>query len=331
MDTAAPHAPAYKPLRADKFTDPDVTADGKTRASVALAGLRTLWINTGTLCNIACTNCYIDSSPRNDRLAYFTAEDARALYDEIAQLGLPTREIAFTGGEPFLNPDMLEMAGEALKRGFSVLILTNAMTPMQRPHIQKGLEDLRARHGARLTLRVSLDHYSRELHEKERGAGTFDNAVAGLDWLAQKGFKLAVAARTCWGESEDSTRAGFAALFAGRGYGIDAADREQLVLFPEMNERADVSEITTECWGILGLRPEAMMCASSRMAVRRKGAGHITVLPCTLIAYDPAFDMGASLAEAAIADGGNFSAGAIKLNHPHCARFCVLGGGACSR
>ncbi|MFO0160527.1 MAG: radical SAM protein, partial [Alphaproteobacteria bacterium] len=51
-----------------KFQDPFVTAKGERRATVALKGLQTLWINTGTLCNITCANCYIESSPRNDAL-----------------------------------------------------------------------------------------------------------------------------------------------------------------------------------------------------------------------------------------------------------------------
>ena len=47
-----------------KFADPDVTAKGERRARVALAALRTLWINTGSLCNITCRNCYIEFEPR---------------------------------------------------------------------------------------------------------------------------------------------------------------------------------------------------------------------------------------------------------------------------
>jgi hypothetical protein len=66
------------------------------------------------------------------------------------------------------------------------------------------------------------------------------------------------------------------------------------------------------------------------MIVKRKGALRPTVLPCTLISYDHAFDMGATLKEAAFADGGMFTAGAVKLCHPHCSKFCVLGGGSCS-
>ena len=318
------------PLAPGKFIDPDRTAKGEPRAAVPLARLETLWINTGTLCNIACVNCYIESNQRNDRLAYITAAEAAVFFDEIKAFGLKTREIGFTGGEPFVNPQILTMMADALQRGFEVLILTNAMRPMQRLRVKAGLIDLKARHGARLRLRVSLDHYTQELHETERGPGSWRPTLDGLDWLAENGFRIAVAGRTCWGEPEGALRAGYQRLFAERGWPIDAGDAGELVLFPEMNERLDVAEITTACWGILGVNPKSVMCASSRMVVKRKGAARPTVLPCTLIAYDEAFEMGGSLDEAARADGGNFANGAVKLNHPHCARFCVLGGGSCT-
>src|SRR6185437_15108234 len=127
----AASAPA-RPLDRRKFRDAAVTAEGEKRAAVALDGLKTLWFNTGTLCNIACEHCYIESSPRNDRLAYLSLEEMTGYLDEIARDRLPTVEIGFTGGEPFMNPDMLAMLETCLERGFRVLVLTNAMRPMQR-------------------------------------------------------------------------------------------------------------------------------------------------------------------------------------------------------
>jgi hypothetical protein len=318
-----------RPLDPAKFRNPDRTAAGEPRASVALSRLDTLWINTGTLCNIACANCYIESSPDNDRLAYFELADALKLYDEIAALRLGTAEIGFTGGEPFMNPELTSMMAAALERGFSVLVLTNAMRPMQRPRVKAELVALKERFGCRLRLRVSLDHHGAELHERERGPRTWEPAVAGLDWLAANGFSIAVAGRTCWDEPTAAARAGYRALFEARGWPLDAADPADLVLFPEMDASIDVPEITTACWTILHKNPSDVMCATSRMAVKRKGEAP-AVMPCTLIAYERAFDMGTTLAQSLGADGGNFEAGAVKLNHPHCARFCVLGGGSCS-
>ncbi len=331
MDQIVPKSRVSAPrLDRAKFVDPDVTAKGEARATVALDRLDTLWINTGTLCNIACAACYIESSPTNDRLVYMTAREVAAYLDEIADLGLDTREIGFTGGEPFMNPDCPAMLDDALGRGFEALVLTNAMQPMQRPKVRAALRDLKARHGDRLTLRVSLDHHTARLHDDERGPGAFDKAAAGLDWLAQNGFSIAVAGRTCWGESEAEARDGFQALFDARDWPIDAADPGRLVLFPEMDETADVPEITTQCWSILGKAPSDVMCASSRMVVKRKGQDKPAVLPCTLIPYDERFEMGATLTRSLRADGGMFRDGDVKLNHPHCARFCVLGGASCS-
>ena len=91
-----------------------------------------------------------------------------------------------------------------------------------------------------------------------------------------------------------------------------------------MDPAADVPEITTTC-SILHQSPSDVMWAGSRMVVKRKGADAPVVLPCTLLPYDPAFETGATLAEAARADG-MFALGAAKLCHPHCVKFCMLGG-----
>lgn len=328
MNQRTPELLIERPLK--KFSDPDWTAKGEKRASVALDELETLWINTGSLCNITCVNCYIESSPRNARLAYISSAEAVSYLDEIARLGLATSEIGLTGGEPFLNREIIPIIEAALSRKFRVLVLTNAMRPMQRPRLKAGLRALKDAYGGRLTLRVSLDHYAPALHEMERGPRSWRITLDGIDWLAKNGFHVALCGRLRWGESEAEMRAGYARLIAERGWPLDAADPAHLALLPEMEERCDVPEITTACWGILDLSPSAVMCAKSRMVVKRQGADRPTVLPCTLLPYDSAFEMGATLEEAARADGGMFDAGAVKLCHPHCAKFCVLGGGNCS-
>lgn len=306
-------------LAPEKFADPDLTAKGERRASVPVTALETLWFNTGTLCNLACATCYIESSPTNDALLYLSAAYVSAYLDEIAALGLPTREIGFTGGEPFMNPEFLQMLEDSLSRSFEVLVLTNAMRPLRRH--EAALLALRAIHGDRLTLRVSLDHYTREAHEAERGPRSWGTALAGLKWLSLKGFSIAVAGRLLPRETAAEARAGYAELFAAESIAIDAHDPVRLILFPEMDAHADVAEITTDCWGILGKSPADVMCASSRMVVHRKGEPAPRVAACTLIPYDAGFDMGGTLSEAL---------GPVKLNHPHCARFCVLGGASCS-
>lgn len=313
--------PARRSLDPAKFRDPQVTAKGERRASVALAALRVLWVNTGTLCNITCRNCYIESSPRNDALAYLSAAELAEYLDEIARDHLPVEEVGFTGGEPFLNRELPAMLRDVLSRGHRALVLTNAMKPM-RNHAAELLA-LREEFGDRLTIRVSLDHYGPALHDLERGKGNFSVTLDGLFWLARHGFHLHVAGRAAFGgEGEAALREGFARLFAAHEVPVDAHDPVALMLFPEMDATADVPEITEACWGILGKSPDSVMCASARMVVKRRGAARPAVVACTLLPYEPQFELGATLAEASRP---------VPLNHPHCAKFCVLGGAACSR
>ena len=304
-----------------KFSDPLWTAKREARAHVGLRKLNTLWVNTGTLCNIECLNCYIHSSPTNDELVYFKRDDLKRFLSEIEEGAFGTGEIGFTGGEPFMNPEILEMIEDCLVAGLTVLVLTNAMQPMMRPRVQHGLLRLLERFGDRLTLRVSLDHHSALLHDKERGSGSFDKACEGLAWLARHGFAVHIAGRTMFEENEAGARAGYARLFKRLGLATDAMNPAETVLFPEMDEAAEVPEITTQCWSILGVDPAGIMCATSRMLVHRKGEDAPVVLPCTLLPHTGAFDMGATLDEARAP---------VSLNHVHCAKFCVLGGGSCS-
>ena len=302
-----------------KFMDPFVTTKGETRASVGLLKLETLWINTGTICNLTCRNCYIESSPTNDRLVYISDAEVREYLNEIMKGELGTKEIAFTGGEPFINTEFIAIMTSCLEAGFDVLVLTNAMRPMMK--VADKLLDLQTRFADQLTLRVSTDHYTADLHEEERGENTWTPMLKGLKWLSDHGFNIAVAGRTCWNEEEVSMRAGYKELFSRENIRINADNPQSLVLFPEMSEIADVPEITTACWDILNVSPKAMMCSSQRMIVKRKGADKPTVVPCTLLPYDEQFDLGEELLTAEKT---------VQLNHPHCAKFCVLGGGSCT-
>lgn len=278
-----------------------------------------MWFNTGTLCNIACAHCYIESSPRNDRLAYLSLDDVSAFLSEATATSKELREIGFTGGEPFMNPDIIAILGDALSTGRQVTVLTNAMRPMQR-HAE-ALLDLHRRHPGRISVRISIDHFEPARHEGVRGRGTWKPAIDGLMWLSRNDFDLAVAARQLWVEPESELRAGFARLFTDLGIGLNAEDATRLLLFPEMSASTNVPEITEACWAALGKHPSSVMCADARMVVKRKGAAKPVVVACTLLPYEPEFELGSSLADAAVT---------VPLNHPSCSRFCVLGGSSCS-
>jgi len=287
-------------------------------AVVALERLETLWFNTGTLCNLACQGCYIESSPRNDRLAYFPLAEFNRLLEE-ASATQSLREIGFTGGEPFMNPDILEMIEGALRRGHRALVLTNAMLPMQ--HHFPALAGLHAAFGAHLAVRVSLDHFTQAGHEALRGPRTWEPALAGLRALFASGFAPSVAARFDPAlEDEATTRTGFAALFAAEAFNIDAFNPDHLVLFAEMGKASSVPGVSAAAWAALRPRGADAMCRTARMAVQRKGAAQASIVACTLLAYEPRFELGITLAQAARG---------VTLDHPHCAQFCVFGASSC--
>jgi len=302
-----------------KFSDPLRTAKGELRASVGLEKLKTLWFNTGTLCNITCRGCYIESSPRNDALVYLTREEVRSFITEAEELHPDLEEIGFTGGEPFMNPAIVKMIADCLSAGYRTLVLSNAMKPMRRH--EAALLDFHSHFGDRLAIRVSLDHFTAEGHEEVRGQGTWFPAVEGLRWLSKNRFNIAVAVRMGRSDHDAAMRSRFAAFFAQEGINVDAGNPNRLVLFPEMDEKADVPEITEACWGILGKTPADVMCSHSRMVVKRKHSSQPSVVACTLLPYDTQFDLGPSLRDASRS---------VSLNHPHCAKFCVLGGASCS-
>ena len=299
-----------------KFNNLKLTADGKARAFIEAKDLKTLWFNTGTLCNLTCKNCYIESSPTNDRLSYLSFDEYLAMMNEAKQERFNLSEIGFTGGEPFLNKDFPKMLSHAVKQGLDVLVLTNAMKPMLNKKSEIFMIDR-----DRLTFRISIDHVDQLKHEEIRGPNSYEPMMEGLRWLRDNNFKMSLATRLMWDESEQETRTAFAKFISTNQLPIDPYSMKDLVTFTEMDVKKDTPEITTECWTILNKNPKTVMCSSSRMIVKKKGNEKLSVIACTLLPYDEAFDLGSSLKS---------SMQRIYLNHPHCSKFCVLGGSSCS-
>ncbi len=275
---------------------------------VELERLETLWVNTGTQCNLSCTKCFMESTPTNDTLSYLPASDFREI---MADRPRGLKEVGFTGGEPFMNPDIMDMLGAALAAGCDILVLTNAMRPLQRH--EEAIRALIASHPGRVRVRVSLDHYEPAQHEKLRGKSSFAPSLAGLKFLGQAGAVVSVASRTPWGETEAMMRAGFARLFAAEDIALDAQDPASLVLFPEMDEAGPALPVTAA--SLAAVPPDKpLMCRTSRMVVRRKGAAKAEFTPCTLLPHVTLADLGDP----------------VTLNHPHCGQFCVYGGASCA-
>ena len=290
---------------------------GKPRASVKLNSLETLWFNTGTLCNLKCQGCYIESSPYNNSLEYIKFEEVKNYIDEIITNNMQTSLIGFTGGEPFMNPNIIKILKYVLNSGFKTLVLTNGMRPIK----LKFKEILNLPFLNNMKIRVSIDHFLKPLHEKIRGKNTWDELIENIVWLKNNNITLDIASRLEDGENEIEKREGFKSLFKKMGISINSHDQKALVLFPPMNIDKPATEITQDCWRTLNKKPNDLMCSNSRMIVKKKGEKKTKVLACTLITKDKNFDLGNTLMQ---------SNKTITLCHPFCSQFCFLGNSSCN-
>src|SRR5215471_8281675 len=151
---------------------------------VELRSLDTLWFQVaGTLCNLACTHCFISCSPTNHTHAMMRLDEVRRYLDEAVELGV--KEYYFTGGEPFLNPDMEAILAATLRVG-PATVLTNGL--LLDPVRCARLAALAGAAAYSLDLRVSLDGYDAASNDALRGAGTFERVLAGLRNLAAAGL-----------------------------------------------------------------------------------------------------------------------------------------------
>src|SRR5437763_15529666 len=143
---------------------------------VALAHLDDLWFQVaGTLCNLTCSHCFISCSPHNHSFGFLDLETVRRRLDESVTLGV--KEYYFTGGEPFLNPDMTSIVELTLGYG-PATVLTNGTVLKE-----EWLDRLRAAEEASaysLEFRVSIDGFSPQENDPVRGAGTFERAMRGV-------------------------------------------------------------------------------------------------------------------------------------------------------
>ena len=299
------------------FLNKNFTSDGKPRAYVKLKNIQTLWFNTGTLCNLKCNDCYIESSPTNKNLQYINLLEVKKYITEIKENNLGTKLIGLTGGEPFMNPNIIDILKYLLDNKFEVLVLSNGMRP-----IKLRFKDLLALPNLNnLTIRISIDHFRKKKHERIRGINTWKQVIKNLIWLSTNSFNLNIATKINRGETEKTLREGFYKLFKKVRLNIDSFDRNKLIIFPIMDYEKTSTEITQDCWRILNKSPESVMCSNSRMVIKRKDEVTTKVLPCTLITEDKEFELGNNLVS---------SEKKVFLNHPFCSQFCVLGNSSCS-
>jgi molybdenum cofactor biosynthesis enzyme MoaA len=258
--------------------------------NVPLLALDTLWFQVaGTVCNIECTHCFISCSPRNHSHEMMSLADVQARLDEARELGV--REYYFTGGEPFLNRDMLPILEATLKQG-PASVLTNGM--LLRPEVCRKLRELFDESEYSLDLRVSLDGFDRESHDAIRGAGVWDRVMIGLKNLADAGLNPVITVTTAAeGVASAEGRTRFLELI--RTFGFERPRLKVLSLFRigAEEQRTRAYEDWERLTGLALTEEDArtLQCSSCRMATS-KG-----VYVCPILIEEPEARMGDTLAE----------------------------------
>ena len=295
-------------------TPPTMTTEALRRRSpraprVELESLETLWFQVaGTVCNLACTHCFVSCSPTNRTHEIMTLDDVLPYLEEAARLGV--KEYYFTGGEPFLNPDMEAILEATLGQG-PATVLTNGL-PLG-PERCRRLAVLDAASEYSLDIRVSLDGWDPETNDPIRGEGSFDRAVAGVENLVAAGLNPVLTVtevRDDHGTDEGKDR--FFDLL--RSLGIDKPRLKVLPVF-RIGAEAERSGAYQE-WQRLrdGDAPEGswdhLQCSSCRM-VTDQG-----VWVCPILVNEPSGKMGDRIAD---------TLDPFELSHPACWTCHVYG------
>ncbi len=166
---------------------------------VDLTALDELWFQVaGTRCNLECAHCFISCSPHNDSFGFLSLDTVTSALEESVALGV--REYYFTGGEPFLNREMVPILERTLTYG-PATVLTNAT--VLNPEWLSRLRQAEEESGFSLEFRVSIDGPSPETNDPIRGEGTFERAMRGVGLLVEHGFLPIVTMTRIWEEHED--------------------------------------------------------------------------------------------------------------------------------
>jgi len=258
--------------------------------SVHLSSLDHLWFQVaGTLCNLTCHHCFISCSPKNDSFGHLTFDEVRRRLEESVALGV--KEYYFTGGEPFLNRDMVSILVETLRYG-PATVLTNGT--VLKDSWLKTLAEAEAASLYSLEFRVSIDGFSSETNDPIRGAGTFDRAIRGIKQLVGFGFLPIITAARTWSDDEETAVVGrFVAMLKAAGY-----ERPRLKILPTLHlgaeeERShgyrDSERVTSEM--LADYNVSQLICHHSRIVTDRG------VYVCPILIESPDAQLGETLEE----------------------------------
>jgi MoaA/NifB/PqqE/SkfB family radical SAM enzyme len=255
-----------------------------------LLALDTLWLQVaGTLCNLQCTHCFVSSSPTNHSFEMMSLDDVRGFLAEAESLGV--KECYFTGGEPFLHRDILEMLEAALALG-PVSVLTNGV--LIKEDTAARLRRLSDASDYSLDLRISLDGLDAAANDRVRGAGTYERILEGVRHLAAVGLNPVVTVtEACEGAGTEEGRVRLLELLRGLGL-----PRPRLKVMPLLRLGAETRRTrgyepseTLRGHTLARAETEVLACATGRMATARG------VWVCPILLDSPDARMGATLGD----------------------------------
>ena len=295
--------------------------------------LEDLWVMQGSLCDLKCTHCYTASSPTNHRLEQIDFEELRPHLDAAARAGV--QKICFTGGEVFVNEDVLRGRAKTNDEFLANLAYALETAPVEiltngRRYIRNHFEALRRlheRHGERLRLRITLESPRAAEHDAIRGKGTFAQTVATIRKLHAMGFvPILTAERPLLSEQTDEEiRDHYRSLFRGP-VEVNLIENmlemgHQLVQLGKQGRQPKPEVfVTTNCFSTLKKPAESLMCHFSRCL--QKIEGRLRYYPCPVIYDDARFELGATLEE---------SFRRVYVAHKNCYDYCLKGTGATCR
>lgn len=290
------------------------TETNEPRGYIDSGSLKELWFHTGTACNLACPFCLEGSKPGDNRLQRITLNDARPLIDEAIELGV--ERFSFTGGEPFIVKDFVNILHYAASRR-PCLVLTNGTQP-----VLKRLQQIDTLKNCPypVSFRISIDYPNEMQHDAGRGAGSYRQALQCIRELRAIGFDVSVARQMSASEDSALVETAYRQMLTN-----EHVDRDtRIVSFPDFgtpNSTVRVPDVTENCMTTYqtATTRNQFMCSFSKMVVKRNGG--MRVYACTLVDNDERYDQGGTLNEA--------SEKRTMLTHHRC-YSCFKFGSSCS-